>query len=279
MGRDLIILSFYEVAPSLRLVRAAVSNLQLEALNRFRRYQRLLVFGSGALTTAMMLLTFLMETRATALRHLESLRQTFIAEHAMQLKEIDARENAFRIVLVGAEIIWREGLPFDLSNVHDFRRQGRQLLLESSSELRPQWVFGSGQLEGDEALGRFFSLAKQVGRATTVDRMVKGEVLSSYFYSLHHNIAGIIPAPGHVERERIATDRDHYLRMLTSDVDRRIFLSSERKLLDNKQPLYWLPPYTNPYTGQRVLRIAGPMLEQGIPFAALVMEYAPPSCQ
>ncbi|QXI11244.1 ATP-binding protein [Pseudomonas zeae] len=274
---DPIIDSFYEVAPYLRLVRATVSNLQLEALNRFRRYQRFLIFGSGALTTAMILLTFIMETRATAVRHLESLRREFISEHALQLKEIDARENAFRIVLVGAEVIWREGMPVDLSNVHDFRRQGRQLLLESSQELRPQWVFGSGQLEGDEGLGRFFSLAKQVGRATTVDRMVKGEVLSSYFYSLRHNVAGIIPAPDEFERRRIATDRDHYLSLLTSDVDRRISLSCERDWHEDKHPLYWLPPYTNPYTGQRVLRIAGPMLDQGSPFAALVMEYPMPS--
>ncbi len=225
----------------------------------------------------MILLTFIMETRATAVRHLESLRRTFIAEHALQLKEIDARENAFRIVLVGAEVIWREGPPVDLANVHDFRRQGRQLLLGSSLELRPQWVFGSGPLEGDEGLGRFFSLAKQVGRATTVDRMVKGEVLSSYFYSLRHNIAGIIPAPDQSERERIAADRDHYLNLLTNEVDQRFSASCEPDWHEDKQPLFWLPPYINPYTGQRVLRIAGPMLDQGLPFAALVMEYAPPN--
>lgn len=253
-------------------------NIQLEALSRFRRYQRLLVFGGGVLTTIMLLLTFLLEARSTALRHLESLRQAFSAEHAVLQKEIDARENAFRIVLVGAEIIWREGVPFDISHVHDYRRQGRQLLLESSSALRPQWVFGAGGARvDDEGMGRFFSLAVQVGRATSVDRMVKGEVLSSYFYSLRHNIAGIIPAPDHDARQRIAADRDRYLHLLTRDVDQRIFWPAEREANDGQQPLYWLPPHINPYTGQRVLRIAGPIHEHGVPFAALVMEYAPPN--
>lgn len=250
---------------------------QLKTLSSFRRYQRLLVFGGGTLTTLMVVLMFFFEARTTMLGHLESLRQAFIAEQAVLLKEIDAREDSFRTVLVGAEIIWRNGVPFDISHARHYRAQGRQWLLESSRELRPQWVFGTGsERVAEEDLGRFFSLAQQVGRATSVDRLVKGEVLSSYFYSLRHNIAGIIPAPDQEVRERISVDRDRFMHLLTRDVDQRIFWPVSKDTVSGQKPLYWLPPYTNPYTGQRVLRIAGPILDRGAPFAALVMEYSLP---
>lgn len=227
--------------------------------------------------TLMILAMFVVEARTTVLRHLESVRQALNAEHAVLVKEIDAREDSFRTTLVGAEIIWREGVPFDISHSHDYRAQGRQLLLESSSELRPQWVFGTGsERVTEEDLRRFFSLTLQVGRATSVDRLVKGEASSSYFYSLRHNIAGIIPAPEQSVRDRISVDRDRFMQLLTQDVDQRILWAATTETFDGQQPLIWLPPYTNPYTGQRVLRIAGPILDRGMPFAALVMEYSLP---
>ncbi|MHC5351447.1 hybrid sensor histidine kinase/response regulator [Metapseudomonas furukawaii] len=254
-----------------------MSTSQLQTLSRFRRYQRVLVFGGGTLTTLMVMLMFLVEARTGVLGHLESLRQAFNAEQAVLLKEIDAREDSFRTALMGAEIIWRDGVPFDTSHARHYRAQGRQLLLESSPELRPQWVFGTGnEWVTEEDLGRFFSLALQVGRATSVDRLVKGEVSSSYFYSLRHNIAGIIPAPDQAVRERIAVNRDRFMHLLTRDVDQRIFWPVSKDAFAGQKPLYWLPPYTNPYTGQRVLRIAGPILDRGAPFAALVMEYSLP---
>ncbi|SDL15136.1 two-component system, NarL family, capsular synthesis sensor histidine kinase RcsC [Pseudomonas delhiensis] len=225
----------------------------------------------------MVLLMFIVEARTAVLGHLESLRQAFNAEQAVLLKEIDAREDSFRTALLGAEIIWRDGLPFDVVHARRYRAQGRQLLLVSSLALRPQWVFGTGNdWVAEEDLGRFFSLALQVGRATSVDRLVRGELSSSYFYSLRHNIAGIIPAPDHEVRERIAGDRDRFMRLLTRDVDQRIFWPVSKAARAGEKPLHWLPPYTNPYTGQRVLRIAGPILDRGAPFAALVMEYSLP---
>ena len=254
-----------------------MSNHSLEALSRFRRYQRLLVFGGGVLVSSMVLTMFLIEARAIVLRQLESLRQAFIAEHAMLLKEVDARENSFRIVQVGAETAWRHGTSIDLPHVHDFRSQGRQLLLEPSPVLRPQWIFGAGgALADDASLGRFFNLAVEIGWATSVDRLVTGEVLSSYFYSLRHNIAAVVPAPEPQVRERIAADRSRYLQLLTRDVDQRIFWPVQGSPGVNQQSLYWLPPYVNPYTRRRAIRIAAPILEQGVPFAALVMEYPPP---
>ncbi|MBB4866265.1 two-component system capsular synthesis sensor histidine kinase RcsC [Pseudomonas nitritireducens] len=213
------------------------------------------------------------EVRTTLLKHRELLLQAFGSERALLLKEIDAREDAFRIVLIGAEIVWREAGHFDLSEVDSYRQHERQWLLESSSELRPQWVFGTGhEWVGDEELARFFSLATEVGRGTSLDRMVKGEVLSAYFYSLRHDIAGIIPAPDLDARSRIAQERGNFLRLLTRDIDQRLSVSHADA--EAHHPLYWLPPYTNPYSGERVLRIAGPIMDRGTPFAALVMEYA-----
>lgn len=254
----------------------SVSTTQLQNLNRFRQYQRALVFGGGTLITLMVLLTFVVDARTGVLSHLESLRQAFNAEHTVLLKEIDARESSFKTALLGAEIIWRDGVPFDTSHARRYHAQGNQLLLKSSPKLRSQWVFGAdNEWTADEDLGRFFSLALQIGRATSVDRLVQGEVISSYFYSLRRNIVGIIPAPDQAMRERISANRERFLNLLTRDVDRRIFWPTEGSA--GEKNLYWLPPYINPYTGQRLLRIAAPILDRGIPFAALVMDCRLPS--
>ncbi len=235
------------------------------------------MFGGGVLVSTMVLLMFAIETRAIVLRQTDSMRQAFVVEHAVLLKEVEAREDSFRIVQVGAETAWRHGTSIDLVSVQDFRRQERQLLLESPSILRPQWIFGAGGLLADDAsLGRFFNLALELGRATSVDRLVTGEVLSSYFYSLHHNIAAVVPAPGAGVRERITADRSHYLQLLTRDVDQRIFWPTQGASSGAQHSLYWLPPYLNPYTQRRAIRIAAPILDQGVPFAALVMEYPLP---
>ncbi|MFU5483910.1 ATP-binding protein [Pseudomonas aeruginosa] len=254
-----------------------MSNHPLEALSRFRRYQRLFMFGGGVLVSVMVLLMFLIEARAIVLRQIESVRQAFIAEHAVLLREVEAREDSFRIVQVGAETAWRHATSFDLAYVREFRRQERQLLLEAAPILRPQWIFGAGGTLADEAsLGRFFNLAVELGRATSVDRLVTGEVLSSYFYSLHHNIAAVVPAPESEVRQRIVADRSHYLQLLTHDVDQRIFWPVKVGTSIRPQSLYWLPPYLNPYTQRQAIRIAAPILDQGVPFAALVMEYPLP---
>lgn len=246
---------------------------QLNTLESFRRYQRVLIFGGGIVATVLVMLMLFAEVRTTLLKHRALLLQAFGSERALLLKEIDAREDAFRIVLIGAEIVWREGQHFDLAGVESYRQHERQWLLDSSSALRPQWVFGTGhEWVGDEELARFFSLATEVGRGTSLDRMVKGEVISAYFYSLQHNIVGIIPSPDLDARSTIAQDRSHFLRMLTRDIDQRISVSHVEG--ESHHPLYWLPPYTNPYSGERVLRIAGPIMDRGTPFAALVMEYA-----
>lgn len=235
------------------------------------------MFGGGALVSVMVLLMFFIEARAIVLRQIESVRQAFVAEHAVLLKEVEAREDSIRIVQVGAETAWRHGTSFDLTHVRDFRTQGRQLLLESAPILRPQWIFGAGGiLADDDSLGRFFNLAVELGRATSVDRLVTGEVLSSYFYSLHHNIAAVVPAPETAVRQRIVADRAHYLQLLTRDVDQRIFWPVRGVTGAGPQSLYWLPPYLNPYTQRQAIRIAAPIFDQGVPFAALVMEYPLP---
>ncbi len=78
-------------------LRHRLSPSRLDTVTRFRRYQRWQSLGGGVLITVAVLLTFALEAKTTAEKYLEYVRQSFVAEHAVLMKEIYTRENAFRI--------------------------------------------------------------------------------------------------------------------------------------------------------------------------------------
>ncbi|VTR33062.1 Uncharacterised protein [Serratia fonticola] len=83
---------FYEVELYFSFVCAAVLNLHIESLIRFRRYQRLLVFGCGFLITFMLLLVFIIGVRTTVIGHIDGLRQDFIDEHTFLEQDLIRRK-------------------------------------------------------------------------------------------------------------------------------------------------------------------------------------------
>ncbi len=64
--------------PLLKDEPSAVTNAQINVLTRYRRFQRLLLFGGGLFTTLMVLLTFSLGVHERWRTHLEVLRQVFI---------------------------------------------------------------------------------------------------------------------------------------------------------------------------------------------------------
>lgn len=244
-------------------------------MTRFRRYQRWQSLGGGVLITAAVLLTFALEAKTTADKYLEYVRQSFVAEHAVLMKEIYTRENAFRIGLASAELMWREAAPFDAVQIAKYRSQGEELLLESDEDSRSQWILGSGSGRvANAAIGKFFNLAEQIGRIPSGSPADHGNSLASFFFGVNGSIAGLVPAPDQAVRQRILADRDRYLALLTGEVSRRMLIATDAGT-DTWRSLRWIPPVANPISGKQVFRIGGTILDKGVPVAVLVTEYVP----
>ncbi|MBO1014512.1 response regulator [Achromobacter sp. SD115] len=227
------------------------------------------------LITAAVLLTFGLEAKSTADKHLEYVRQSFMAEHAVLMREIHTRENAFLIALAGAELMWREAGSFDAEQIQKYRSQGEELLLESDQDSRSRWILGSGSGRvANTAIGKFLGVAEQIGRMPSGAAAVRERAAASFFFGVNGSIAGIVPAPEEAIRDRILVDRDRYLALLTGEISRRMLIATDAGT-DTWRALRWIPPSANPITGKQVLRIGGTILEKGVPVAVLVSEYPP----
>src|SRR5258707_9346485 len=105
------------------------SSPQHLSLNQLRRYKRLLVFGSGLVTTVMMLLAFAFATLSALRTHIAAERQDFIVHRDLIFGQIRASEESFRTALVGAELTWHEAPKVDSALVKRFRSDGYQFVL------------------------------------------------------------------------------------------------------------------------------------------------------
>jgi two-component system capsular synthesis sensor histidine kinase RcsC len=252
---------------------------QTESLIRFRRYQRWLVFGCGFFITLMLFLIFFMEIKTKVLNRIEMLHQNFMSESILLDKEIFRRESIFQTALKGAEMILREDIHLDKAALRQYRLSHQQVLLASTPDKASQWIYSPENFTANEKLARyFFGLTAYIARVLSADSMMMEEdILSSYLYSTGNRIIGIIPAPDSAAREQLQSERKYYLNLLTQDVDRNIFSSGQITSSRNLNRLYWMPPYINPYSGKKLLRLAAPLLLDKAPFAILVMEFAPPT--
>ncbi|WP_158645257.1 ATP-binding protein [Serratia fonticola] len=209
--------------------------------------------------------------------HIDGLRQDFIDEHTFLEQDLIRRQNAVRTLLIGAEVLLKEGVHPYSHYVQKRYLIDNKELLNPVSAMASQWVYSPTDLTVDEKTVRYFlSLATYVGKVMSTDNlMMKEDILSSYFYSVDHKMAGIIPAPSLAVREQLKSDRKRDLNLLTQDVDRRVFPVGQIKISHDTNGLYWMPPYLNPYSGKKVLRLAAPILLDNKPFAVLVVEFSP----
>ena len=212
------------------------------------------------------------------LSHIDKLHQDFIDEHAILEKEISRRENAFKAILVGTETLLEEGTPHHNTYIRQYHRNDNQVLLSPES-VAVQWVYSPADLMVNEKMVRYFlNLSVYMGKVISTDRvMLKDDIISSYFYSAGHEMLGIMPAPALAIREKLSSDRKYYLDLMAQDVDAAVFPSGQITISHDANRAYWLPPYINPYSGKKALRLAAPILLDEIPFAVLVLEFTPPT--
>ncbi|VXD01363.1 conserved hypothetical protein [Enterobacterales bacterium 8AC] len=220
-----------------------------------------------------------MEVKTKVFNRIEMLHQNFMSESTLLDKEIYRRESVFQTALNGVEMFLQEDIDLDKAALRQYRLSHQQVLLTSTADKASQWIYIPENFTANEKLARhFLGLTGYIARVLSADSMMaEEEILSSYLYSTGHRIIGIIPAPDLAAREKMRSQRKHYLNVLTQDIDRILFPSEKVTSHQGLKRLYWLPPYINPYSGKKVQRLAAPILRDGMPFATLVMEFSPPT--
>jgi two-component system capsular synthesis sensor histidine kinase RcsC len=253
------------------------SSPQHHSLNQLRRYKRLLVFGSGLVTTVMMLLAFAFATLSALRTHIAAERQDFIVDRDLILGQIRASEESFRTALVGAELTWHEAPKVDSALVKRFRSDGYQFVLHPSPALWPQRIFGvNGDALSDDEIGRYLVLAQELRRARIVHSLARGHQLPGYFYGMRHDIAGIMPSPSSSNPPMLGTpaDHKHLMTALAEGLDNLADIRAGGES-DQRPSMFWIPPAVSPLTGKMAIRLAAPAFHNGLPFAMLVTEYEP----
>lgn len=252
-----------------------VSTSHIKSLIRFRTYQRLFIFGSGALVSLMLLIIFLTNARVAIFNHIEVLRQSFISEHALLEQEIAERKNTFQNILTGMDIMLAE--TSKQRSIPEYQPAISPPLLRYTppSLQAPRAFFLPDDLRSQRAdIALFQELAGWVARFMAKDDATKkGEVLSGYLFHPRHGIIDILanrmPHDGSTDLTR--------LKRLIEEIERAQpgeNAVSEKAL---SQRIIWLPPQPMAEAGSQVLRLAAPVMWDNHPFATLIMEFPSPA--
>ncbi|MGK0162534.1 ATP-binding protein [Pseudomonas mosselii] len=227
-----------------------MQNIQNESLGYLRRYQRMLVYGGGLIFSVLVVLVFLMDTRALVTRQVDLQRHHFNSEHTKLLTLLNDRTSLLRNLEFGSEVLWHT-------------------LSQPPVEMQPQVFSPLPQHTRDASLSHLRNVASTLRSDSTIERLLRGSVVSSYFYSLSDDGPVFITAPSNGRVAASDAAQEHDVRGLIREITRNAKSGGQ----DQQQALHWLAPCNRSSTGQRTMHMATAVLDQGAPFAILLVEF------
>ncbi|WP_175002502.1 ATP-binding protein [Burkholderia lata] len=237
-------------------------------LQSIRRYQSISMFGGAIVVTILILIACGLGIASIVYGQLEGERRNFLNGVEETVDEIQVSETSFRNGVTNTQLIWRElgAAPADV--VDGFFDHGQQIAIKPY----PSLVVGvPGQTAQRDEVARYIALSFLLSRICAASSINRGRTLEGYHYSTRTGMFGLVP---HLSRDNPAlATTDARARVL--DALRIDFADGPSLGADGRPHVHWLPPYVNPVTGQRRIRIAAEARANGLPFAVLVTEYAP----
>ncbi|WP_098554583.1 ATP-binding protein [Burkholderia sp. JKS000303] len=235
-------------------------------LQSIRRYQSISMFGGGIVVTILILIACGLGITSIVYGYLDGERRNFLNGAEEASDEVQVAETSFRNGVANTQLIWRElgAAPPDVVNA--FFDSGQQFAIKPY----PSLVVGvPGHTAQRDEVARYLALSFMLSRICAASSLNRGRTLEGYHYSTRTGVFGLVP---HLARDNpalaTAEARAQVLAALHIDFDG---LAPN----DGRPHVRWLPPYTNPVTGQVRIRIAAEARAGGLPFAVLVTEYAP----
>jgi two-component system capsular synthesis sensor histidine kinase RcsC len=246
------------------------------ALNQLRRYQRLLTFGGGALLTVIILVAYTSAAIVAVRANIVNARQIYLFGHGVVMREIVASETSFRAALFDTELLRTQDAPSDAKLVERFRASDGAMRLTPFAGPSPFYVFVTPHAQlSDNALGRNLTVIK-FSRITATAALQHSRTMSGYYYAAQHDYAVLVPAPplNDPKAAAVLADRDALVKSLTDGVDH--LLNEQPHGTDpSRRTIRWTSPWLNPWTGENMVRIAGPLFSGKRAFGLIATTYDP----
>ncbi|SDR55848.1 ATP-binding protein [Paraburkholderia tuberum] len=249
---------------------------QRNVLDRFRRYQHLLMFGGGAVVTAVVLVAFVLNTVATV-RTYVALEHQELMSGVNRLTDLNSRnvvlmQNGVRLI----EVAWRAGEQAEPRLIEQFTGNGQMLRLQQAPDHLPVLVVGASSATPPDLLAtRYIRLAKQISQAATAASERNGGLLTFWLYRPDRPLLILVPSPGDARMATLLADRAAFFSALAGPGG-NLLVPRDVPLLDPRtggRAFRWLPPYDSPLSGRRSVRVAATLFDkERKPFAVAVYE-------
>lgn len=241
-------------------------------LRRLRRYQNLFLLGGGFVITLIALLTFIIMAVYSMRQLLVDERQQINDDRILVATTVKASEVSLRRTVSYIELSWPTMPVADEASYDAFLQNGNRLVIERPA-MSTSIVFAADEsaLADPGRVRRYLALAQQfaiTSAAVSISRNVDAE---SYIYSPDGKMV-IVPE----SRSSNPPFRsvDSLASALKIDLDALPAGPVERPG-GFHLPVFWLPPFNDPLTGDIRLRLAAVARSHGDAFAIVVVEYDP----
>jgi two-component system capsular synthesis sensor histidine kinase RcsC len=251
---------------------------QGSVLERFRRYQHMLMFGGAAAITVVVLAAFVINV-VSIVRAYVALEHQEVSLNANGLSDLYTRDSAiFRNNLRILEVAWRTGERADQSLVDQFSDNGQMLRLQQAPDHVPVTLVGASfEVPPPLEVSRYIRLAEQVSRALTAIAERNAGVLNSWLYSPDHALVTMVavPWPGDARMHQLLSDHAAFLAALAGP-DGHLLAPESAPVRDPRTggvALRWLPTYESPFSGKPAIRVAATVFDdKHKPFGVAVCE-------
>jgi two-component system capsular synthesis sensor histidine kinase RcsC len=201
--------------------------------------------------------------------------------HSISKNLVDAQikrtETFVRTSAIGAELSRKGNDQVDPSLIEKFHENGRKLLIRPALNMPAHLVMGAhGNPIDPEYLARYLVISEQLARISGANALANGRTNEGYFYSTDDNLITIVPAPSRLNGHG-ATELPGAQQLIqTLRIDpAALALEREKDSLPTRGTVRWLPPFLDPISGRRLVRIASPAFDKQRPFAVVVGEIEP----
>ncbi|WP_233868430.1 response regulator [Paraburkholderia adhaesiva] len=241
-------------------------------LGRLRRYQDLLLLGGGVVITFVAFLTFSV-TCVYALRQYAAEQRQALVDHRGQVVTVTrAAQTALRRTVSFFELSWPTMPQADRTLYDAFRRNGNQIFIEGPG-LGGGVYFAASEhaVENTSVVRQYLSLARQFALSNASATSATNMEFAGYVYTPDEEL---IIMPASVMKSNTQPRVSELIDALRIDFA-KLAAHDQRSPGDFRPAVHWLPPFTDPLSGQKRLRLVAQAASQGQPFAAIVIEYDP----
>ncbi|WP_322013276.1 hybrid sensor histidine kinase/response regulator [Paraburkholderia sp. J12] len=224
---------------------------------RIRHSQNLLLFGGGIIVTIVVIVAFVIDSVTMVHAYLQQLRHDWTLD-AQRVVQYNASYGVyFRNNLLNLQAAWNGGATASPETLKALEQSGGQLVLRDDPNMRPVLIMVPEGGPLPVLASRYVGLAEKTAGPVTIPRRdIIG--VTNYFIAVDRDIALLSLVRWPVSQQvgaRIA-DRAALIRALAFDGDTPLIAHGARS--SDARPdvpaVRWLRPFTDPLTGERVVR-------------------------